>query len=131
MNKKCLKMSSAAVLIGILRVRSHWSGKLKVKKNCLWKQNTQNRKNQRLGLIEFLHMQLVVCEAAYAPMYWLKSYSIFKITRMGSLIPKEIKYNLHYVIGITNLQQQKGEIRCCFLFLMNIFSAKVTFFFSY
>ena len=38
----------------------------------------------------------VVCEAAYAPLRRLKWYSIFKITRMGSIIPKEIKYNLHY-----------------------------------
>ena len=26
----------------------------------------------------------------------LKWYSIFNITRMSSMIPKEIKYNLHY-----------------------------------
>ena len=40
----------------------------------------------------------VVCEAAYAPSAGFKRYrrySIFKITRMGSMIQKEIKYNLH------------------------------------
>ena len=30
------------------------------------------------------------------PLAPVKRYSIFKITRMGSMIPKEIKDNLHY-----------------------------------
>ena len=30
------------------------------------------------------------------PQRRLKHYSIFKITKMGSIIPKEMKYNLHY-----------------------------------
>ena len=48
--------------------------------------STQNHENWRLGLVESLHMQH--CS--------LRGYSIFKITRMGSMIPREIKYNLHY-----------------------------------
>ena len=38
----------------------------------------------------------VVCKAAYVLYRLLKLYLIFKITRMGSMIPKEIKHNLHY-----------------------------------
>ena len=47
-------------------------------------------------MIELFVCNTVVCEAAYAPEHRLKRYSIFKMTRMGSVIPKEIKYNMHY-----------------------------------
>ena len=67
--------------------------------------HTQNHENRRLGLIESLHMQHCSLRGCIrpplpppptAPLRRLKRYSIFKITRMGSMIPKEIKYNLHY-----------------------------------
>ena len=38
----------------------------------------------------------VICEAVYALYHWLNLFSIFQITRMGSIIPEEIKSNLHY-----------------------------------
>ena len=59
---------------------------VKVKKET---KNIQNQESRRLGLIESLHMQ-------HHNLRRLKRYSIFKITRIGSMIPKEIKYNLHY-----------------------------------
>ena len=37
-----------------------------------------------------------VFEAVNAPWQWLKRYFIFTVTSMGSVIPKEMKYNLHY-----------------------------------
>ena len=50
-------------------------------KNCLWKLRTQYRlENGSLGFIETLHEQ----------------NSIFKDIKTGPMIPKEIKYNLHY-----------------------------------
>ena len=48
---------------------------------------------------DWLSLFTVVCEAAYSPIPLQrrrKRYSILKITRMGPVIPKEIKYNLHY-----------------------------------
>ena len=38
----------------------------------------------------------IVYEAADVPLLLAYWYLIFKITRKSSLIPKEIKYNLHY-----------------------------------
>ena len=59
--------------------------------------NTQNYENQRLCLTESLHNQHCSLRGCIRPPYrQLKWYSIFKIIRMSSMIPKEIKYNLHY-----------------------------------
>ena len=81
-------MLSTTILIGTLRIkiycypytntlqeaRYHYfqntaiksKTKIKVKKDCLWKQRTtQNHENQRLCLIESLHKHTVVYEAAY------------------------------------------------------------------
>ena len=69
-------------------------GKIKVKKELLLEtKNTQNHENGRLGLIEsppIQHCSLRGCIRR------LKRYSIFKITRMCSMVPKEIRYNLHH-----------------------------------
>ena len=67
----------------------------------LEKKNTQNDEKRRLGLIESLNMQHCMrgCIRTAPPnttQRRLKRYSIFKITGMGSIIQKEIKYNLHY-----------------------------------
>ena len=45
--------------------------------------------------------------AAYAPKRQLKRHSIFKLTRMGAMIPKEIKYNLHYKPQTTEKQNNQ------------------------
>ena len=37
-----------------------------------------------------------VCNTAYALSVYMSRNSIFKYTTMGSMIPKEMKYNLHY-----------------------------------
>ena len=61
--------------------------------------NIQNHENQRLSLIESLHMQhcsLRGCIRPLHPKRRLKQYLIFKIMRTGSVITNEIKYNLHY-----------------------------------
>ena len=57
--------------------------------------NTQNHENRRLGLTESLHMQHCNLRSCIRPLV-PKRYSIFKITGVGSIIPKEIKYYLHY-----------------------------------
>ena len=69
----------------------------------LERKNTQNHENRRLCLIESLHMQHCSLRGCIRPTHHLHPsagfsgrYSIFKITRMGSMIQKEIKYNLHY-----------------------------------
>ena len=59
------------------------------------KEHTNSRKLDSVWLRLFI-CNIVVCEAVNAPSRRLKRYSIFKIIRMGSVIPKEIKYNLHY-----------------------------------
>ena len=66
--------------------------------------NTQNHENRRLGLIESFNMQHCNLRGYIRPsppptpppQRRLKLYLIFKITRMGSMTPKEVKYNLHY-----------------------------------
>ena len=71
--------------------------KVKAKKDCLWKQRTHKITKIRDSVwLSLFTCNTVICEAAYAPYRRLKRYSIFKINRMGSMIPKEIKYNLHY-----------------------------------
>ena len=41
--------------------------KIKLKKDCLWKQRTQNHENRRIDWIESLqHLQHLLCEATYA-----------------------------------------------------------------
>ena len=71
--------------------------KLQVKKGLpLEKKNTQNHENRRLGLIESLHMQHCSLRGCIRPLAPLKRYSNFRITTMGSMTPKEIKYKLHY-----------------------------------
>ena len=70
---------------------------IKVTKDCLWKQRTH--KITKIGDSVWLSLFICntkVCEAAHATQRRLKRYLIFKITMMGSVIPKEIKYNLHY-----------------------------------
>ena len=65
--------------------------KIKVKKDGLWKQRTH--KIRKIGdsvSVSFFICNTVVCEAAYTPSAGLW-YSIFKITRMGSMIPKETR----------------------------------------
>ena len=68
--------------------------------------NTQNHDNRRLGLIESLHMQHCSLRGSIStpppppppppPGAGLSDIRFSKITRMGPMIPKEIKYNLHY-----------------------------------
>ena len=61
------------------------------------KKHTKSRKSEtQFFQVSLFKCNTVVCEAAYVTQHRLKWYSIFKITRMGSMIPKEIKYNLHY-----------------------------------
>ena len=50
-------------------------------------------------MIESLHMQHCILRGCIRPpphLGLLRRYLILKITRMGTMIPKEIKYNLHY-----------------------------------
>ena len=63
---------------------------IKVKKDCLLKQkHTENHENRRLVLTESLYKQHSSLRGCICPLAPLKWYSIFKITRMGSMIPKE------------------------------------------
>ena len=76
---------------------THLTSSIKVKKDGIWK--TITYKITKIGDSVWLNLFIcntVVCEAAYASLRWLERYSIFKINKMGSMIPKEIKYNLHY-----------------------------------
>ena len=53
---------------------------------------SQKNENRRHGFIKFLHINNVLYEAAYAPLlpyHRLKRYSIFKVTRIVSTIPKK------------------------------------------
>ena len=61
----------------------------KSKTILLWKQRTH--KLTKIG--DSVWLSLFICNTVVCR---LKRYSIFKITRMSSIIPKEIKYNLHY-----------------------------------
>ena len=59
-------------------------------KGCLLKQYTK-RKNRRLGFIKSLHIQLCSwrsCTLLLAP---TQTYSISKVTRIGSMIPKALE----------------------------------------
>ena len=92
-----------------------------IKGFCLSKQRTHKiTKPRTLDLIESLYMQqgslrgcIRTTSPAPAPTTHTpptpsdgKRYLIFKITRMGSMIPKEIKYNLHYDDVRRDLLQQ-------------------------
>ena len=58
----------------------------------------QNHENRRLGLIESLHMQHGSLRSCRRPIAPAKAVFDFKIARIGSMIQKEIKYNLHYIM---------------------------------
>ena len=70
------------------------TGGIKTQKRLhLERKNTKKvQENRRLGFKKSPHVSL--CEAAYAPKRRPKRCLIFKITRIGSMVPKEIKYNL-------------------------------------
>ena len=61
---------------------------VKYLKGCLWKQRT---KIEDSILFSISICNNVVCEASYASLHRLNRYSNFKVTRTGSLIPKEIR----------------------------------------
>ena len=67
--------------------------KIKVKKIAFGNKKTYKIAKIGDGLNEYLLMQHCSLRGCIRP---LKRYLIFKITSMGSMIPKEIKYNLAY-----------------------------------
>ena len=74
--------------------KNYFFYKLNVKKDCLWKQRTHYwLENGSLGFTETLHKQKWSLQHCLRP---LEQSSIFKYTTMGPMIPKEMKYNLHY-----------------------------------
>ena len=59
------------------------------------KKKKKKKKIMQIGESVWLNLFIcntVVCEAAYASYRRLKRYSIFKITKIGSMIPKEITW---------------------------------------
>ena len=69
----------------------------KRKKDCLWKKkHTTDKKMGVSVLLRLFVSSNEVCNTAYALYSIHEQNSIFKDSTMGPMIPKEMKYNLHY-----------------------------------